>query len=104
MLHARPKLEGRLVGTYFAYCFPKFIRLPLFVFPSPNLYISEFKFQYSQHKPTKSRILSLAWSGAIRLTRPYYMVEKKRKKKRDLNRSAMFNTFVFLPPRVHTSK
>ena len=38
----------------------------------PNLYISEFQFQYSHHKPTKSRILTLAWSGAIKLTRPYY--------------------------------
>ena len=37
MLHARPKLEGRLVGTFYEYFFPKFIGVQLFVLPKGQL-------------------------------------------------------------------
>ena len=77
MLHARPKLKGRLVGTFFEYCFPKFIGLQLFVFPISTLYISEF--QFSHHKPTKSRILTFAWSGAIKVNSALLRLRKKER-------------------------
>ena len=68
MLHARPKLEGRLVILHFAFQNSLVCNYLCFLF-LPCI-LANFNFHIISLP--KSSILTLAWSGAIKLTRPYY--------------------------------
>ena len=96
-----PILEARAeILSIFRCFFGKFSDTSIFFWNyltfSPNLYIS--KFQFSHHKPTKIKYSNV---GMVRCHKVNSALLWLRKKRGDLNRGAMFNTFIFPPPRKY---